>query len=158
MQSTFSYESSLAKTEGMCMNMQHVSVCLPIQTISFDFQGSSDQGEQGGIEGHRTVSVEGHVHGHQPLPTADRSKVREEKINRENTPNDSVYACLYLAGHTMRTELSKSKRRLDPPEQSHYIQVLYTTPGKQHTFEDVSGLNILKKEKLIVLLGFWVVL
>ncbi len=51
------------------MSMQRVFVFVwtPILTLSFNFQSSSDQGEQGGVEGHRTITVQGHVHGNQPL-------------------------------------------------------------------------------------------
>ncbi len=51
------------------MNMQRVCafVRMLILTPSFNFQSSSDQGEQGGVEGHRTITVQGHVHGNQPL-------------------------------------------------------------------------------------------
>lgn len=36
---------------------------------------------------------------------------------------------VYLARHPVRTELSKAEGRLDSPQQSHHIQVLYPPPG-----------------------------
>lgn len=108
---------------------EYVFVCTPVQTVSFDFERSSDQGEQGGVEGHCTITVQGHVHCNQPLPKRERHKDRYDK-GREHT-RWIWCTCLYLAGHTMRAEFPKSKWWLDPPEQSHNIQVLNTTPGKQ---------------------------
>lgn len=57
-------------------------VCTPALTLSFDFQGSSDQGEQGGVEGHCAITVQGHVHGNQPLQKRERqSKTQKMEEN-----------------------------------------------------------------------------
>ena len=40
-----------------------------------------------------------------------------------------VCVFVYLAGHPVWTELSKAEGRLDSPQQSHNIQVLYPPPG-----------------------------
>lgn len=37
----------------------------------------------------------------------------------------------YLTGHSVRTELAKAQRRLDPPEQSHHVKVLNPAPGNK---------------------------
>ncbi len=40
-----------------------------------------------------------------------------------------VCVCVHLAGHPVWTELSKAEGRLDSPQQSHHVQVLYPPPG-----------------------------
>ena len=48
-----------------------------------------------------------------------------------------VCACVYLAGDPVWTELSKAEGRLDSPQQSHHVQVLYPSPGTRHRFNFV---------------------
>ena len=68
--------------------------------VSHDVERRPHQSKQSRVEVDRAVRVESHVHG-------DKS----------------------LAGHAVRTQLSKPKRRRDLPEESHHVNVLYPTLG-----------------------------
>lgn len=63
-----------------------------------------------------------------------------QKESKNNLPrgDNKVYLILsYFTGHSVRTELPKPQRRLNSPEQSHNVQVFYTTPdrGEQKTLD-----------------------
>ena len=71
-------------------------IALVNVSIRHDVERGPHQGEQGCIEVDSSIRVESHVHAHQPL-----------------------------AGHTMRTKLSKAERRRNLPEQCYHIYMLY---------------------------------
>lgn len=99
-------------------------------TISLDLEGSADQGEERGVEGHHPVAVERHVHGHQALGDTNTSCYSTSAFQNQNQVPAArwlVGGSSYLTGDSVRTELPKTQRRLDPPEQSHYVQVFDTT-------------------------------
>lgn len=51
----------------------------------------------------------------------------------------------HLAGHSVRAELAEAQRRLDPPQQGHHIQVLYSAPSGHQRH----GVNIIHPTSLI---------
>lgn len=77
-------------------------------TFCFDLECSSDQSEQGCIEGDGAVAVEGHVHANQSLRTRCTKSFGPKKGINKTFFFDSVRDCMYLARSTMRTELAKA--------------------------------------------------
>lgn len=96
------------------------------RTVGLNLEGGANQSEERGVEGDHAVAVQGHVHGHQTL---EETETTDGHINQPRwSGRRPVKGGFYLAGHSVRTELSKAQRRLDPPEQGHDVQVFNTTP------------------------------
>lgn len=61
----------------------HKPVCRCVcgrLTLGLNLQGVSDKGKQGGVEGHRAIRVEWHVHGDQSLQKHSEAHTHSTEI------------------------------------------------------------------------------
>ena len=49
------------------------------QTLSFDLEGGPDEGKESGVEGHCTVTVQGHIHSYQSLGGGNKKFKKQRK-------------------------------------------------------------------------------